>query len=257
MNLSTKTTVYAVAVALFLVGCAYQRRVTLAPTGLPEEIFATPRQNYYSTSNVGIFKFTEPSYAPGMGKAAAQSIYQELLRNGVFLNVTPELDVTDIGIDNLIDIARAKKYDLVITGDLLYYFEGSLHQPSRVDERILVIDVPTNRTLWYAKAVDIASPAPYADYILIEGRGVSAPTTMTLLKRNAEKFCKMLLNSPRQESSATAQKNKQLCEQDYHHMIRKDDSTERPFLEVVSEHKEDSSPGRTIAPGRQNAQRVC
>lgn len=205
MNLSTKTTVYAVAVAFFLVGCAYQRRVTLPPTGLPEEIFATPRQNYYSTSNVGIFKFTGPSYAPGMGKAATQSIYQELLRNGVFLNVTPELDVTYTGIDNLIDIARAKKYDLVITGDLLYYFEGSLHQPSRVDERILVIDVPTNRTLWYAKAVAIASPAPYADYIFIEGHTASAPTTMTLLKRNAEKFCKMFLHSPPQEFSATAQ----------------------------------------------------
>jgi hypothetical protein len=226
MNLSTKATVYAVVVALFLVGCAYQRRVTLSRTGLPEEIFATPQQNYYSTSSVGIFRFTEPSYAPGMGKAAAQSLYQELLRNGVFLNVTPELDGTDIGIENLIDIARAKKYNLVITGDVLYYFEGSLHLPSRVDERVIVIDVPTNRALWYAKAVDIASPAPYADYILMEGRGVSAPTTMTLLKRNAEKFCKMLLNSPPQEFSTTAQKDKQLCEQGNDRMIRKSDSTQ-------------------------------
>jgi len=204
MNLSSKITVYAIVVAFLLVGCAYQRWVTLAPTGLPEEIFATPQLNYYGTSNVGLFKFTEPSFAPGIGKEAAQSLYQELLKNGVFLNVTPELDVTDIRIENLIDIARTKKYDLIITGDVLYYLEGSLHQSSRVDEQIRVIDVPTTITLWYAKAVDIGSPGPYTDYILIEGRGVCAPTAMTLLKRNAEKFCRMLLNSPPQELSATA-----------------------------------------------------
>ena len=204
MNLSSKITVYALVVAFFLVGCAYQRRVTLAPTGLPEEIFATPQLNYYGTSNVGLFNFTEPSFAPGIGKEAAQFLYQELLKNGVFLNVTPELDVTDIRVENLIDIARAKKYDLIITGDLLYYLEGSLHQSSRVDEQIRVIDVPTKITLWYAKAVDIGSPGPYTDYILVEGRGVRAPTAMTLLKRNAEKFCRMLLNSPPQELSAAA-----------------------------------------------------
>ena len=204
MNLSSKITVYAVAMASLLGGCAYQRSVTLSATGLPEEIFATPQQNDYSTSNVVLFKFTEPSFAPGMGKEAAQFLYQELLKNSVFLNVTRELGVTDIRIEKLLEIARSKKYDLLITGDLLYWLEGSLHEPSRADEQIRVIDVPTNRTLWYAKAVDIGTPAPYADYIFIEGRGARAPTARTLLKRNAEKFCKMLLNSPPQERSAPA-----------------------------------------------------
>jgi peptidoglycan-associated lipoprotein len=204
MNLSSKITVYAVAMASLLVGCAYQRSVTLSPTGLPEEIFATPQQNNYSTSNVILFKFTEPSFAPEMGKEAAQCLYQELLKNRVFLNVTRELGVTDIRIEELVEIARSKKYDLLITGDLLYWLEGSLHEPARADEQIRVIDVSTNRTLWYAKAVDIGTPAPYADYIFIEGRGARAPTARTLLKRNAEKFCKMLLNSPPQERSAPA-----------------------------------------------------
>ena len=201
MNLSSKTTVYAAVLASLLVGCAYQRSVTLSSTELPEEIFAIPQENNYSTSNVALFKFTEPSFAPGMGKEAAQCLYRELLKNRVFLNVTRELGVADIRIENVIKIARSKKYDLLITGDLLYYHDGSLHQPARADEQIRVIDVSTNRTLWYAKAVDIGTAAPYADYIFIEGRGAHAPTARTLLKRNAEKFCRMLLNLPRQERS--------------------------------------------------------
>ena len=127
-----------------------------------------------------------------------------MLKNKVFLSGTRELGVTDIRVEKLLEIARCKKYDLLITGDLLYWLEGSLHEPSRADEQIRVIDVPANRTLWYAKAVDIGPPAPYTDYVFIEGRGARAPTARTMLKRNAEKFCKMLLNSPPQKRSVPA-----------------------------------------------------
>ena len=210
MNLWTKITVYSVIMASCLFGCAYQRSVRLKPTDLPEHIYTTPEKNYYSTKKVAIFKFSEPPYAQGMGRAAAETLYEELLRNRVFVNVTPELDLSDIRMEGLIDIARTKNYDLIITGDLLYYFEGSIHQPSRVDERIRVIHVATNNTLWYAEAVDIAPPAPFVDYILIEGRGARAPTAMGLLNRNAEKFCKMLLNLPPQEFSDGAARGKKL-----------------------------------------------
>ena len=72
----------------------------------------------------------------------------------------------------------------------------------------------TNRTLWYAKAVDIGRAAPYVDYIFIEGRGASAPPARTLLKRNAEKFCSMLLNSPPQERSDIVPKYVEFTEYD-------------------------------------------
>jgi peptidoglycan-associated lipoprotein len=160
-----------------LAGCTYQRMVELAPTDLPEQVYLTPQENNY----------------------------EELLRNKVFANVTPELDVSDISLENLVEIAHDRKYDLIITGDLLYYFEGSLHRPSRADERIRVIDAQTEETLWYAKAVDVAPPAAYTDYIFMQGRGMQAPTARTVLKRNAEKFCRMLLSLPPREHSATAQ----------------------------------------------------
>ena len=199
MNVWIKNMVCAVVVAFCLVGCVYD--VVLVPPrgGLPEEIYTTPqRLNRYRISSVGIFGFIEPYYAPGMGRTAAQYLYEELLKREV-ANVTPELDVLDVRMEILIDIARAKDYDVIIVGDLLYYFEGSLHLPSRVDERMRVIHVATNETLWYAKAIEIEPPTRSTDYFIMESRGEPAQTGRTLMKKNAEKFCKLLLNSrPRQ-----------------------------------------------------------
>ena len=196
MNLSTRSMVCAVVMAFCLGGCA------LWHSGLPEHVFTTPLQNGYMTSRVAVFKFREPPYARGMGRAASESLYEALLKNDVFQCVTLEVDVSDTRPETLISLARDKHYDLMITGDLLYYFEGSLHEPSRVDERIRVIHVHTNKTLWYAKAVDLGPPAPYTDYILFEPPGTHAPTALGLLNNNAEKFCRMLLNAPPQEFSA-------------------------------------------------------
>jgi hypothetical protein len=196
MNLFTKTMVYVVIMAFCLAGCAFWH------SGLPEHVFTTPLQNDYVTSHVAVFKFRAPPYARGMGRAAAESLYEALLRNNVFQRVTLELDVTDTRPESLISVARNKHYDLIITGDLLYYFEGSLHEPSRVDERIRVVHVDTNKTLWYAKAVDLGPAAAHTDYILFERPGTHAPTALGLLNKNAEKFCKMLLNAPPQEFSA-------------------------------------------------------
>jgi hypothetical protein len=65
-----------------------------------------------------------------------------------------------------------------------------------------VVHVDTNKTLWYAKAVDLGPAVPHTDYIVFERPGIPAPTAMGLLNRNAEKFCEMLLNAPPQEFSA-------------------------------------------------------
>ena len=204
MSVWIKNTVYAVVVAFCLVGCVYHVALVPPSSGLPEEIYTTPQLlNRYRISSVGIFRFVEPYYAPGMGRAAAQYLYEELLKREV-VNVAAELDVLDVRMENLIDIARAKDYDVIIVGDLLYCFEGGLHLPSRVDERIRVIHVATNETLWYAKAIEMEPPTRSTDYFIMESRGEPAPAARALMKKNAEKFCKLLLNSPLQQFSAPA-----------------------------------------------------
>jgi hypothetical protein len=107
----------------------------------------------------------------------------------------------------MMDLARAKEYDLIIMGEVLYYYEGSNFAPSRVDERIRVVHLPTKETLWYAEASDVVAPILPNDYILLINRGTPAPPANLLLQRNAEKFCRLFLTSfaLRQDTTAGTQ----------------------------------------------------
>jgi hypothetical protein len=187
MQLSIRITVY-VFLLVFFIGCT-------KPLVLPEEIYVTPQYNYYhNLSKVGLFNFKDPSNAPGLGKAAAQYLYRELLKNKVFLNITFEFDIANIQTENLVKIAKAKKYDLIITGDLLHCFEGGNFAKSHVEEEMRIIRVigKKTKTLWYAIAVEIGAPNPSTDYIIIQSEGTPAPSALALMKRNAKKFCSLL-----------------------------------------------------------------
>ena len=195
MNRTSRMAWFAVLMFL-LAGCTYQRQAEIPPPGLPEQIYVSPQFNEYRQARVGVFTFSALSYAPGMGKAAAESIYRELLKKRVFSNVTDEAAFSNTYEVSIIDLARSKGYDIAITVELLYYFNGSTSQPSRVAERIKVVHVPTNEILWYAAAIEVSPPAPDTDYIFLTGMGYPALPNTLLLQRNAEKFCNMLLEKP-------------------------------------------------------------
>jgi len=189
---------YTIIAVAFLVGCSYQRNVTLPSVGLPEGVFSIPQSNNYGAARVAVFSFRDPSYAQGKGKVAAHILCQELGQKVVFAEVILEPDLRDMTMRNLIDVARIKKYDLIITGELLYCFEGSFLEPSSVTEEIRIVKVSGGEplTLWLAKATETAPPALSTDYIVAQGKGAPAPSTVVLMKRNAEKFCNMILNLP-------------------------------------------------------------
>lgn len=256
MKVLKKILLYLMMMTFCLSGCSsesiiitklYEWGSVAEHSGLPEQIYINPCHNDYFRSHVAVFKFREPAHAKGMGTAASESLYEALLSNTVFVSVKLETDVADLSIDHLMDIARSRNYDLIITGDLLYYFEGSLQQPSRVDERIRVIDVAKSTTLWYAKAMEVGPPIPDTDHIFTQRRGAQAPTTWALLRRNGEKFCKMLLNVPAQEFPTTAQKEEELSEQGYNDMAIKNDGMEDEFLEILYEEEEEHRTPAVVA----------
>ena len=141
-----RISVYIIMAVSLLVGCAYQRNVTLPPVGLPEGIFSIPQSNNYGAASVAVFSFSAPSNAQGKGEVAALFLCQELEQKGVFREIISLPDINDMTMRNLINHARIKRYDLIIVGKLLYYFEGSLLEPSSVKEEIRVIKVRGGKT---------------------------------------------------------------------------------------------------------------
>ncbi len=176
-------------------GCVHHGVSGGGSAALPEEIQIEPRKNAVRRGlNVCIFEFTEPDSAPGMGLAAAESLRRELLKNGVFTMI--ELKTGDSAKDksSLIAFAISGRYDLIILGELLYYFDGGNSLASRVDERIEVIAPKGKRldVLWRARATEVSQPARSGDYIFFRRRGIQARSAATLLRTNASKFCNMI-----------------------------------------------------------------
>ncbi|KPA13648.1 hypothetical protein MHK_006122 [Candidatus Magnetomorum sp. HK-1] len=183
-------------------GCTYQRHVTLPPPGLPETYFSLssqmqlPAHHFFHQYHVGVFPFTEPDYAKGMGKIAAQYIAQALRGKGLFNRVSTELEVTQLAEHHLINIARMKQYDIIISGDLTYYFEGSDTMASRVDQKAKIVLVSDTEItpLWYAQTTEVANPKFSKDYIFFIGKGAKAPSSMGLMQRNSEKIANLFKN---------------------------------------------------------------
>jgi hypothetical protein len=192
MNDVGKLTSVFLLVATVLAGCTYQREVPLAPVGLPEYIYATPTEPLAIGASAGVFDFQAPAYAGDMGRVAGECLYEELLKRGIFARLDYEPQQRALTRSEMLALAKTRGYELIITGDLLYYFEGSLHAPSRVDQRMEVIAVADNALLWYAKAVEIGPNVLNTDYWVAEGYGRSAPSSRKLMSRNAEKFCQLL-----------------------------------------------------------------
>jgi len=183
-------------------GCTYQRHVTLKSPGLPESFFPLssqlqiPVHHFFKQYHVGVFAFTEPDYAKGMGKIAAQYVAHSLQSKGLFDRVTAELDVSNLAEHHLINIARMKQYDIIISGDLTYYFEGSHNLGSRVDQQAKIILVSDTEItpLWFAKTTEVVEPVLSKDFIFFYGKGAEAPSSMGLLQRNAEKISNLFVN---------------------------------------------------------------
>lgn len=167
---------------------------------LPEEIYATPAVNYTANARVGVFPFHEPDYAPGMGCVAGRILCDQLQKRRVFREVAFQPEMPHMPLRDLIETARLRGLDLIITGRLSDYFEGSALLQSRVSEIIQIISVQGGKpnVLWYAKACETGSPARSTDLIFFLSQGQQAPSADMLMKRNAEKFCNMILECPRQ-----------------------------------------------------------
>lgn len=201
MKLTAKTAIFVIIAIFLFLGCAYQRRVVLPSVGLPNEIFSTPGTNSYGTARVGVFAFSGPDYAPNMGRVASRLLCEELEKVGAFRDVIPQPDLLDMTMRNVINIARINRYDLIITGKLLHYFEGTALEASSVSEEMRVIRVRGGRprVLWHAKTSETVSPVLSRDFIFFMSDGKPAPSPATLMKISAEKFCKMILTLPPRE----------------------------------------------------------
>lgn len=207
MNRTRSSIVFFIGAQIFLSACAL---------GLPEQIY-TSANHLYRNHKVGLFDFAAPPYAGNAGSEASEALYNGLVSNRIFGKVERIEGAAEAGIKgaHVLDIAIQKQYDLIIVGELLYYFDGDNYDSSRVEEQMRIIEVATGKTLWHAKAETKASPRSSIDLFIARIPGRAARPARELLIENGEKFCRMLaaaqLNGPPSPDTCShGNKNKEL-----------------------------------------------
>ena len=200
LNISPHTmlTFCVLLAVLFWSGCAHRNQLSIPEAALPDDVFSTPGTNPCMGARVGVFAFSSPVYAADKGDRATRILCNALEATGVFKQVVFEPGIRDMTLRNLINAARIKRYDLIITGKLTQYYEGSYVEAAAVTQTIRVIRVRGGKPglLWHASASERISPDRSTDYILFQTDGEPAPSPSTLMKKNADKFVKMMLTLP-------------------------------------------------------------
>lgn len=203
MQASGKLWCCLILVLTLSAGCTYQRRHSLGPVGMPEEVYINAALGNYYTPDIAVFSFRSDGYAARVGEKASRLLCSEMLKYGVNANIVFKDTADATTSDELARFAWENRYDYIITGDVLYFLNGGLSTQSRVEEEIK-IHLVSGRELQmvgYAKAVEKAGPKSETDFYVVTGRGVSAPSAELLMERNARKFARLLagmfsVNSP-------------------------------------------------------------
>jgi hypothetical protein len=179
---------------IFAGGCTYQRKHSLKPVGMPEEVYISTALGNYYMPDVAVFSFRSEGYTGQAGQRASRLLCSEMLKRRVNANIVFKDAADAMTSDELAAFARKNRYDYIITGDILFILNGGGTTQSRVEQEIKIYTVSGRelQVVGYAKAVETGDPLPETDFILVSGRRASAPSADLLMERNAGKFARLL-----------------------------------------------------------------
>lgn len=145
-----------------------------------------------SPFRVCVFRFTEPAGHYNVGYTAANSFYRALEKHRLFLEVIPELDVPGISLGHQLNRGREKGCDLIFTGSVRLYLDGTQYQESRVMIEANAYQVETGENIWHATATEADQPILPRDYYVYETKGKEPKPALELIDIINEKFMEML-----------------------------------------------------------------
>ena len=165
---------------------------------LPRAVYVSPDMNIYSEARVVIQTFQSPSYAPNTGDYTARSLSRHLLGQEVFPNVRVELENDSYSISSWEGILAADDCDMLITGQVLFFLEGSTQQPSKLVIEIKVYEWANKslHLLWHMQTEEIGRPRSAKDLYAFRLPPVPAPSGQDLIDHCMHQCAQALLRLP-------------------------------------------------------------
>ncbi|MDY6972806.1 MAG: hypothetical protein SV775_10805 [Thermodesulfobacteriota bacterium] len=157
-------------------------------------IITRPDTKNLWAGSVGIFNFNlcNSRLPDKLGGELAQFTYRHLLRHQ-FATLVELAGRHASSIEEAVDLATQKGYQLILLGDLADFFYGGQIANSRVSMSLKVIDVRTGITIWYISGRIEAPYEESADYLFFVKEGKDAPSPRLLSAVVLEKLLDVLI----------------------------------------------------------------
>ncbi len=206
-------------IIMLTTGCSTLQAIIPQKKEVSNRVYIQPLMNYYQNSAVLVFEFQAPDYAPEAGYAAADILFQTLLRNNTFGKIDFVPMTGGLTIEDQLKMARTRGADFIIIGRVKYVFEGRIYLNSRVDQEIRIISSNSNTTHWHAEMSSSGKTRPETNYVLIKRKEVKGPSLKELMAENAVKFVEMI----RQGSPEIKNMSEEsiLLDAGYHYLLEK------------------------------------
>jgi len=149
---------------------------------------------------IGIFPLASSANLKSIENLVAQSIYDALLKKSVCsdhdchfnicISERASLHIYDSqnSLDNIFEIAVARKYQDVIIIEVISASEGSSFSPSHIAAQVRIFNSrdKNRKLLFYAKIQEYGNPGLSNDFIFFRTQSRAAPSLATLTHKNAE-----------------------------------------------------------------------
>ncbi|MFO7800716.1 MAG: hypothetical protein R6V55_00310 [Desulfovermiculus sp.] len=201
--------IWAVAVLFLVCGCSSHVQPGSSPlvnnpdgsisdACLPRSVYAAPEQNVYSSSRAVIQTFGAPYYTEGVGAFAARSLSRQLLQEDVFSSVRLESEQDSFSMREWEHILAQEDCDLLITGKVLFFLEGSSQQPSKalVETKAFEMAGGSLHLLWHMQAEEVSEPRSAKDLYIFRLPPVPALSGQDLIQRCTAQFTQAFLHLP-------------------------------------------------------------
>ncbi len=148
---------FRVSLAVFLLTCYacamgcipdIHAKMKYKPIDMQEaEAVVRPSVPRDGPGRLGIIPFGGPSYARNTGMNVTVAYYRELLRNGLFSQITLLQEVPQDGPP----WAYLKGFDMVLMGKVAYLLAATGDTPTQLTVEVQLMDVPTQQVIWYVR----------------------------------------------------------------------------------------------------------
>ncbi len=176
----------------------FGRNEDISAHELPDAVYVWPEQNIYSGSRVLIQTFQSPAYAPRIGSYTAETLAKQLRLHKVFGEIQLDGGSETYSPGDWRYLLAGQNCDLLITGRVNFFLEGSSQQPSKVVVETKVYEMAGDflHLLWHMQADAFGEPRASKDWYIYRSPPVPAPSGQELVQRCSIQFANALLHVP-------------------------------------------------------------